>query len=321
MNKSLTSMQRKQKVVANIKDNYRQIERSIVAQLFMKHDLHGTTIGSEREDIWRQLFEMIIPKKFVIEQSAFIIDSGEGVSHEVDLVIMDETYTPYIFRYGRLKFIPIEAVAAVVECKSHALKEKALKKWVNSIEELRTNDLSIARLAQSIATRAVLTQSSTRPIRILCALENEVKESIARLFDFSLWATSPDPTGREGSDSSIHPSLGHIRIACHLSKGEKVEKGKAVKSEQGSETLKDWFLSLNHYGKTPSLTMPEDMDTPLSAYQVKDELGNLSLLTFNFQLNQLLMLINNPILFPHRAYVKMFNPDAFPKQVENDAEV
>ena len=46
----------------------------------------------------------------------------------------------------------------------------------------------------------------------------------------------------------------------------------------------------------------------LKDYEVLDENEeNISLLTFNFQLNQLLMLINNPILFPHRAYVKMFN--------------
>ena len=33
----------------------------------------------------------------------------------------------------------------------------------------------------------------------------------------------------------------------------------------------------------------------------------LSLMSFNFQLNQILMLINNPMLFPHLDYVEMFN--------------
>ncbi|MNN95966.1 hypothetical protein D3C81_2148620 [compost metagenome] len=33
----------------------------------------------------------------------------------------------------------------------------------------------------------------------------------------------------------------------------------------------------------------------------------ISLLSLTFQLNQLLMLINNPLLFPHDAYVRMFN--------------
>ncbi|EGV08850.1 conserved domain protein [Parvimonas sp. oral taxon 393 str. F0440] len=37
--------------------------------------------------------------------------------------------------------------------------------------------------------------------------------------------------------------------------------------------------------------------------------GNHTLLSFIFQFNQLLMLINNPIFFPHLDYVDMFNKD------------
>ncbi|MFT8348561.1 DUF6602 domain-containing protein [Clostridium saccharoperbutylacetonicum] len=80
----------------------------------MQYDFHGTTIGTQREVICKQLFEMIVPKKFVIEQSVFIIDSKGNVFHEVDLAIIDETYTPYIFRYGEIRFALIEAVSVVV---------------------------------------------------------------------------------------------------------------------------------------------------------------------------------------------------------------
>ena len=45
------------------------------------------------------MFKRIIPKKFVIEQSVFLIDSKGNVSNGVDLAIFDEMYTPYIFRY------------------------------------------------------------------------------------------------------------------------------------------------------------------------------------------------------------------------------
>ena len=117
-------LNRKTRALKSILKNYQQAEESIVKQLYMEHTLHGGTAGSMREDVWKGLFEMILPKKFVIEQSVFIIDSQDGISHEVDLAIVDETYTPYIFHYGRLKFIPIEAVAAVVECKSRNLASK-----------------------------------------------------------------------------------------------------------------------------------------------------------------------------------------------------
>ena len=139
-NPSEQSPNRKTRALKSILKNYQQAEESIVKQLYMEHTLHGGTAGSMREDVWKGLFEMILPKKFVIEQSVFIIDSKEGISHEVDLAIVDETYTPYIFHYGRLKFIPIEAVAAVVECKSQSVPIAALEAWCKSIAALKTAD-------------------------------------------------------------------------------------------------------------------------------------------------------------------------------------
>lgn len=61
------------------------------------------------------MFKRTISQKFVIEQSVFLIDSKGNVSNGVDLAIFDEMYTPYIFRYYDLKFIPLEAMAVVVE--------------------------------------------------------------------------------------------------------------------------------------------------------------------------------------------------------------
>ena len=48
-------------------------------------------------------------------------------------------------------------------------------------------------------------------------------------------------------------------------------------------------------------------DQKLDDYEVKFGEEKLSLMTFNFQFNQVLMLINNPMLFPHIAYAEMFN--------------
>ncbi|MEK4372386.1 DUF6602 domain-containing protein [Paenibacillus sp. FSL R5-0473] len=283
MAKELTFDEKKEKMIANVTGNYAQVEKSIVNQLFMKHDLHGTTVGSEREGIWSQLFEMIIPKKFVIEPSVFIIDSHGGVSKEVDFAILDETYTPYIFRYGKIKFVPIEAIAAVIECKSQSLKVGSLKKWAKSITSLKTSGDSIARIAPGIAlgVEGVRSQKSTRPLRILCALEENCGDDIKQHFDFTLLAS------RENE---------RINIECNA-----------------EDTLFNWFKSLNFHEYKMDETLEKETlkllkEHSLEKYKVHDQDGqSISLLTFNFQLNQLLMLINNPILFPHRAYVGLFD--------------
>lgn len=130
-------------IITQIKDNYVQLEQSITKQLKMAAAKHHVTSGTFREDIWKSMFEQIIPKKFSIEQSVFIIDSEGGVSKEVDLAIFDEQYTPYIFRYGRIKYIPIEAVAVVIQCKSKNLSTKDLVEWSRSISKLKTSLKSI----------------------------------------------------------------------------------------------------------------------------------------------------------------------------------
>lgn len=281
-------LNRKTRALKSILKNYQQAEESIVKQLYMEHTLHGGTVGSMREDVWKGLFEMILPKKFVIEQSVFIIDSQEGISHEVDLAIVDETYTPYIFHYGRLKFIPIEAVAAVVECKSQSVPKDNLEAWCESIVALKTADESIARTASEVATAAVPTQKSTRPIRVLCARAPTVGPKIQEMFDFVLTA----------NETSARIDISENKTYANLF---------------------SWYETLNFHGQAEVLQALKDNSEKMGAaakkleqvtmefYKVHDQdQMNISLLSFNFQFNQLLMLINNPMLFPHRAYVKMF---------------
>ena len=52
--------ERKEKIIPDIITNYQQLESSIVEQLYMKRALHGTTIGTEREEVWSQVFEAIL---------------------------------------------------------------------------------------------------------------------------------------------------------------------------------------------------------------------------------------------------------------------
>ncbi|ADY55580.1 hypothetical protein Sgly_1266 [Syntrophobotulus glycolicus DSM 8271] len=276
----------------DIISNYIQTEESIVSQLHFRHK-HGSIIGGFREEIWKQLFEQIVPKKFIIEQSVFIIDAQGQVSNEVDLAIFDEIYTPYIFRNGRLKFIPIEAVAAVVECKSTSRGIDDLKKWCDSIAKLQTSRDAVARMHGYIATSNLeqpSTQTGTRPMRISCHLAGD-SENIDALFDFVLQAKENKP-----------------QIV--------------IKVNSKNKTLKDWFNGLNHnapdveerYKNVGKGFQDEDGEkTKKNNYSLDDyrvfaaEGREVSLLSFNLQFNQLLMLINNPMLFPHKAYAAMFN--------------
>lgn len=274
------------KTIEKIKENYKKMEENYVNQLSFQ-TTHGSTTGRYREKIWKEMFESIVPKKFVIEQSVFIIDFDGNVSNEVDLAVFDEMYTPYVFRYGEIKFIPIEAVVAVVECKSTSMDKELLGNWINSIEQLKTSDKSVVRTINRIVCgekEPVSTQTATRPLRILCCLNQEYK-NLQEIVDF-------DVVIRAGE--------------------EKLD----IEWSSKRENLYEWYTELNHAQKEKapkeeekqeSASLQEARKQKLESYEVKLGDKKLSLMTFNFQFNQVLMLINNPMLFPHIAYAEMFN--------------
>jgi len=309
---------KEENIIKSIIDNYTQLEQSLANQLAMKMPSHGPTTGSYREEIWMSLFEQIIPRKFCIDQGVFIIDSYGQISPEIDIAIFDEQYTPYIFKYGKIKFIPIEAVAIAVQCKSK--DTKGAIKWAKSIKTLKTSLSSVVRIFNRVVDNSLerahsniqdmedegrdssslkKSQTSTRPILILCALVDNSNDARLRRnekeFDLIL---NVDCNGKL---SKIIPKIG--------------------------DSYHDWYVKLNHYewkryGKAEkekfsiiANTTDTGINQNLTMLEVNDSNDNENvILSLTFQLNQLLMLINNPLFFPHHAYVKMFNrtmnPDA-----------
>ncbi|WP_347462553.1 hypothetical protein [Clostridium sp. D5] len=219
----------------------------------------------------------------------------------MDLAIFDETYTPYIFRYGNLKFLPIEAAAAVIECKSSSMDKKILKDWICSMRVLRTSKKSYVRTINKIACgekEPVNTQTATRPLRILCCLNDK---DISELLN-------EDETSFD--------------IVIRAMPGEECKL--QIEWDDGKKNLYDWYVSLNH---AEGLPVHENNSTNweeavknygLDKYQVHYNGSELSLLTFNLQLNQVLMLINNPMLFPHAAYAEMFDRNGNLEEKENE---
>lgn len=286
----------KEETLKKLYENYENIEKSIVSQLLLDTPNHQLTAGTYREEVWKDLFKQIIPKKFCIDQGVFIIDSYGRISDEVDLAIFDEQYTPYIFNYGKVKFIPIEAVAVVIQCKSNKLVKEKLKKWIDSIDELTTSLNSVARIVSGLVCNDIdiskypKSQTSTRPIKILCTTNSNRKgvgNYLLNLFD----------------------------ICISIDSSKQGLKKEMLKEEA---TYYEWYEELNHFKldkfgadeiKYRSLIPKSNnvIDKKLSKMKITGINNNENvILSLIFQLNQLLMLINNPMLFPHESYAELF---------------
>lgn len=311
-----------EEIVKMLADNYTKIEESIVNQILLNVSNQYPTAGSYRETVWKFLFEMMIPKKYCIEQGVFIIDSYGHVSKEVDLAIFDEMYTPYIFNYGEIKFIPIEAVAAVVQCKSNTINKKvanAIIEWEKSIDSLFTSMDSVARIAVKMvdnneASAKSTMQTATRPIKILCAMATmKSLKQFEEDFDIILTVDKKNKRllkyikGKKDSLGSWNASLNH-----------------SLKNNTGIPEIDEEIglrekRKIEYNSKSRNNLLQELAVGRAENNEIIEENVLLSLI---FQLNQLLMILNNPMLFPHRAYAKCFTKvlSGFGKEEDNSEQ-
>jgi hypothetical protein len=77
---------------------------------------HSSSKGDASEDVWLQLFNEYLPDRYQSDK-AHVVDSEGMFSDQIDIVVYDRQYSPFIFIYGGQKVIPAESVYAIFEAK------------------------------------------------------------------------------------------------------------------------------------------------------------------------------------------------------------
>lgn len=83
---------------------------------------HAGSKGDSLEYNWIKLLRDYLPQRYSID-SAFIIDCDNNLSEQIDVVIYDRQYSPFVFNQNDVKYIPAESVYAVFEVKQEITKE------------------------------------------------------------------------------------------------------------------------------------------------------------------------------------------------------
>jgi len=102
---------------------------------------HQGVKGDTSEECWRQMLREYLPKRYRIEK-AFVVDSLDQCSEQIDIVIFDQQYSPFLFNQDGAFFVPAESVYAVIEAKqdiSKGMIEYAAKKAASVRKLKRTN--------------------------------------------------------------------------------------------------------------------------------------------------------------------------------------
>lgn len=77
---------------------------------------HPGTMGDASEGIWIKLLNEYLPSRYKADK-AHVVDSEGQFSQQMDVVIYDRQYSPFILFYEEQKIIPVESVYAVFEVK------------------------------------------------------------------------------------------------------------------------------------------------------------------------------------------------------------
>jgi hypothetical protein len=86
---------------------------------------HPGTKGTVTELEWIEWLRTYLPKRYSVDQ-AFIVDHQGNMSDQIDLVIYDQQYSPFVFHEQGVKYIPAESVYAIFEIKQSLNKAHLL---------------------------------------------------------------------------------------------------------------------------------------------------------------------------------------------------
>jgi hypothetical protein len=119
-----------------------EIERKL--EIVRKSFGHSGTKGDASEKVWLELLQTYLPRRYQAAK-AHVVDSKGVFSDQIDVVIFDRQYSPFIFQYEDQTIIPAESVYGAFEAKQsiNAGQVAYAQKKVASVRRFHRTSLPI----------------------------------------------------------------------------------------------------------------------------------------------------------------------------------
>lgn len=142
---------------ADLKKMFGGLQKQMTAQLNANRDIikHPGSKGDSLENAWIDWLKVYLPNRYCVDK-AIIIDSKGNLSDQIDLVIYDQHFTPFVFQQNGVSYIPAEGVYAVFEVKPN-IKKGYIKYAGDKIASVR----KLHRTSTNIIDRGVRRDPST----------------------------------------------------------------------------------------------------------------------------------------------------------------
>ena len=101
-----------------LRELFSGLQNQMTAQLNTnrKYITHSGSKGDALENAWIDWLRKYLPNRYSVDK-AIVIDSNGDTSDQIDIVIYDNWFTPFIFSQNGFHYIPAEGVYAVFEVK------------------------------------------------------------------------------------------------------------------------------------------------------------------------------------------------------------
>lgn len=145
----------KYKKMIDLKELFYGLQKQMQISLNVNREFigHPGSKGDATEQHWIKFLRTYLPDRYKVDK-AIVIDSTGNVSEQMDVVIYDAIYTPFIFKQDGFMYIPAESVYAVFEVKQDVKGhiEYAAKK-VESVRKLKRTSISMVASGKTIPAR------------------------------------------------------------------------------------------------------------------------------------------------------------------------
>ena len=111
----------------DIKELFYSLQAQMVAKLATnrQHIIHPGTKGDSSELNWIEWLKLYLPKRYSVDKG-IIIDCKGKISDQIDVIIYDRQYSPFVFNQDGAYYIPAESIYAVFEVKQEINKDYIL---------------------------------------------------------------------------------------------------------------------------------------------------------------------------------------------------
>jgi len=86
---------------------------------------HPGARGEASEDDWLRVLNDHLPRRYQADR-AFVIDSRGECSDQIDIVIYDRQYSPFLYNQSNQRYVPAESVYGVLEVKQDLSRDHIL---------------------------------------------------------------------------------------------------------------------------------------------------------------------------------------------------